>query len=471
MSEHPVPLTQSVWAGTDPWPGTSDPAALLAAIADWLTGYGNVQTRRTYAEGLGLPVTSADVEQWVRTTETGTTETTTRTGVDTPSPTVSTPDTAPRDSELPHFTAPGNGSPGHDWRAAVAAYAAALQLTPHGADGPVRRPPPAPRGRLRAVHWFRWCASRQLDPVQVTSGHVKAWLEAVATAGAAPSTRDRLLATVKTLYASFAEAGLVTGNPAALSRRRLGLTTAATSTSATVTLTGRQVRALHTAAAAPRRGAGAVDTARAAAIVALFTLGLRVSELCGLDESDLHVTRGRRALRVHGKGGKTRIVYLSEPADAALTEYRLRVRDAAASRGTSASRETALQREHTGTADDRPLLCTRTGRRFQRQAIWQLLRRVAVSAGPELAEVADAMHPHALRHFYVTTAVEAGADLAHVQGDVGHSSIDTTRKVYDHAAPDPQRSAVDLVAGTWYEGSERDVASDDGEAEPDRPSA
>ncbi|MBB3050942.1 site-specific recombinase XerD [Prauserella isguenensis] len=443
MSEHPVPLTRSVWAGTDPWPGASDPAALLSGIADWLTGYGNVQTRRTYAEGLGLPGTSADVEEWVRTITASAASH------------VSTPDGEPQTGFV-H----GGRLPGTDWRDAVAAYASALQLSPPGAsaDGAARRPPPAPRGRLRAVHWFRWCAARGLDPLRVTSRDVKAWLEAVATAGAAPSTRDRLLATVKTLYAYLAEEGLVTGNPAALSRRRLGLTTATTSTSATITLTGRQVRALHTAAAAPRRGAGPVDTARAAAVVALFTLGLRVSELCGLDESDLHVTRGRRALRVHGKGGKARIVYLSEPAEAALTEYRLRVRDAATSQNTASkdrtSKGAALQRDRTGTVDERPLLRTRTGRRFQRQAIWQLLRRVAASAGPELAEVADAMHPHALRHFYVTTAVEAGADLAHVQGDVGHSSIDTTRKVYDHAAPDPERSAVDLVAGTWYAADE-----------------
>ncbi|GAA3563709.1 hypothetical protein GCM10022222_54420 [Amycolatopsis ultiminotia] len=389
----------AVSAGLDPWPGVADPAGLLAGIADWLSGYGNPLTRRTYGEGLGLPVTAGAIRTWQQ---------------------------------------PGEAAGA--WNSALAAYAAALRVS---TAAPVRPgPPPAAPGRLRHLHWFRWCAARQLDPGRATTSHVKAWLDALAEAGAAPATRDRMLATVKALYSHLAGCGLAAANPAALSRRRLGLTAAARSTSATITLTARQVAALHTAAAAPRRGAGPVDTARAAAIVTLFTLGLRVSELCGLDERDLHVTRGRRALRVHGKGGKTRVVYLSRPAEDALATYQARTGNPAAE----------VARRGAPAGEDRPLLRTRSGRRFQRQAIWQLLRRVAAGSGDELASVADVMHPHALRHFYVTTAVEAGAQLDHVQADVGHSSIDTTRNVYDHAARDPERSAVDLVADTWYPG-------------------
>ncbi|OKK01855.1 tyrosine-type recombinase/integrase [Amycolatopsis sp. CB00013] len=386
------------------WPGLADPAGLLSGITDWLTGYGNRQTRRTYAEGLGLPVSAADIAAaW-------------------------TPTGTPSDAR---------------WSAAVAAYADAVVTAPaSGRTGP----PPAGRGRLRSWHWLRWCAARGVDPTAATSAHVKAWLGELDEAGAAPSTRDRMLATVKTLYAFLADAGLVAANPAALDRRRLGLTAAAASTSATITLTSRQVAALHRAAGAPRRGAGACDVARAVAIVSLFTLGLRVSELCGLDEADLHVTRGRRALRVRGKGGKVRVVYLSVPAENAVLEY-------ANLRGDGAGTAIVAGVGRAGRGGDRPLLVTRGGRRFARQAIWQLLRRVAAAAGPELAGVAEVMHPHALRHFYVTAAVEAGASLEHVQADVGHASIDTTSAVYDHAARDPARSAVDLVADAWHPSS------------------
>ncbi|WP_312871459.1 tyrosine-type recombinase/integrase [Amycolatopsis acididurans] len=379
----------------DLWPGVPDPAVLLTALADWLSGYGNRGTRRTYAEGLGLPVTANDLGAWLKLED-----------------------------------------PPAGWVDALARYIAALGIS-HVTPS-THRPPPAARGRLRELHWLRWCASHGQNPLTARSHHVKTWLDALADAGAATATRDRLLATVKACYTHLADTGLIDANPAALNRRRLGLVVSAASTSTTITLTTAQVARLCEAAGTPRRGASPTDVARARAVVTLLTLGLRVSELCGLDRADLHVTRGRRALRVHGKGGKTRIVYLHELADRALADY-LRL-----------TQDTAVARRGT-TAAPTPLLVTRAGHRFQRQAIWQLLRRLAVSAGEPLRDVADALHPHALRHFYVTTAVEAGAQLVHVQADVGHTSIDTTEGVYNSAARDPGRSAVDLIAAALAE--------------------
>ncbi|MGH3756961.1 tyrosine-type recombinase/integrase [Actinophytocola sp.] len=377
----------------DPWPGVGDPDELLNATADWLGGYGNLATRRTYAEGLGLPTSPTDLRHWLTT---------------------------------PH----------ERWASAVARYAAVLGTIATRPGGPAtgtgRTPPPAARGRLRHLHWFRWCATHDTDPRHATSAHVKAWLQALDQAGAAVATRDRMLATVKALYTHLADTGFAAANPAALDRRRLGLVKPAGNTSATVVLTTGQVRALYAAAARPRPGAGPTDTARATAVVALCTLGLRVSELCGLDRADVHVTRGRRALRVRGKGGKTRVVYLHAAAEHALTEYlRLTERTTLPARRDEAGAST-------------PLLVTRTGNRYRRQAVWQLLRRLASATGD--ADLAGATHPHALRHFYVTTAVEAGAQLVHVQADVGHTSVDTTEQVYNSAARDPARSAVDLVA-------------------------
>ena len=435
------------------WPGVPDPARLLTAIADWLAGYGNRGTRRTYAEGLGLPVTPHDLRDWIRLAR----------------PPAGWPAALARyaaalgihpSQVVPEGTTPmtpaGTGPGGCTGSGAVASadtgpitHAAATSGHMPPLGGPStdtttnshhrRPPPPAARGPFRALHWLRWCAARGQNPLAARSHHVKAWLDALADAGAAAATRDRLLATVKACYAHLADEGLVDANPAALNRRRLGLVAPAGSSSTTITLTAAQVAHLCEAAAAPRRGASPVDTARARAVVTLLTLGLRVSELCDLDRADLHVTRGRRALRVRGKGGKTRIVYLHTLADQAVRDY-LHLRDSQEPGGTAVARRGAAARPAM------PLLVTRTGRRYQRQAIWQLLRRLATAAGEPLRDVADALHPHALRHFYVTAAVEAGAQLVHVQADVGHTSIDTTEGVYNSAARDPGRSAVDLIA-------------------------
>lgn len=407
-------------AGRAPlWPGVEDPAALLTAIADWLHGYGNRSTRRTYAEGLGLPNSAQDLRQWL---------------------------TAPTATAT--------------WASALGRYASALGLADldvsPATSAPGRVPPPAARGRLRELHWFRWCAATGLDPLDAGAQHVTAWLDALGDAGAARATRDRMLATVKALYSTLADAGLTSGNPAAIHRGRLGLRNTG-HTSRTVTLTTDQVRELFEAAGRTRRGVRPISPLRAQAVVALFTLGLRVTELCDLDRDDLHVTRGRRALRVTGKGAKLRVVYLSRLADEALSAY-LRARDTAA--GAHAGSAVATAPTTGVSATGEPLIASVTGGRSTRQGIWQLLRRLARSAGGTLADVAENLHPHALRHFYVTTAVEAGAQLVHVQADVGHSSVDTTEGVYNAAARDPRRSAVDLVAAALTgEADERNGSS------------
>ncbi|GAA3032716.1 tyrosine-type recombinase/integrase [Actinokineospora globicatena] len=376
------------------WPGVGDPIRLLTEITAWLRSYGATSTRRTYAEGLGLPTSVADLRDWLSRAD-------------------------------------------HTWVHALRAYADTLDLTAAlHADitDPDRNRPPTRPGRFRPLHWLRWCVSNGLDPVTAASIDVLNWQDALRAAGAAPATRTRMLATVRTLYQHLAAAGLVTANPADLDRRRLGLRDPQPAKTI-LTLTPAEVAALLNAAARPRPGASPRDRLRARAVVALFTLGLRVSELCDLDHPDLHTTRGRRALRVTGKGGKIRTVYLTDLAESALTDYF----DALPTGPTTTvTRATASGRA--------PLLITRTGTRCDRRDIWSLLRRLATAA--DLHELAGAMHPHALRHFYVTTAMEQGAHITDVQSDVGHARVDTTQRVYNHATRDPSRTAATHVGDT-----------------------
>ena len=97
-----------------------------------------------------------------------------------------------------------------------------------------------------------------------------------------------------------------------------------------------------------------------------------------------------------------------------------------------------------------PLVATRDGGRCARADLYTLLRRIAAHAGPELEGVADRVHPHALRHAYVTIALEQDARIHHVQADVGHASIATTQH-YDRGLRTRATTAADLVAAAIAE--------------------
>ncbi len=320
-------------------------------------------------------------------------------------------------------------------------YAYALGLPVAWVDpaaSPARgRPPAAAPGPLHHLAWFRWCAARDLDPRAATATHVKGWLHALDAAGAKPRTRRRMLSTLSALYGHLAESGVIPANPAALNRSRLGL--GARDASPTIRLTAAQVAALLTAAARPTvRGRYArLHATRSVAYVALLTLGLRVSEITGLDRGDRYRTGGDDVLRVLGKGGLHREVYVTELVREALSDY-------LAERDRLAGTANPVRRGRSGTGAS-PLLATRAGARCSRIDLYAQLRRIAADAGPALDGVAERVHPHALRHAYVTIALEHDAPIQHVRADVGHATIATTQH-YDRGLRRRSASAADVVA-------------------------
>ncbi|MFC0625701.1 tyrosine-type recombinase/integrase [Kribbella deserti] len=302
--------------------------------------------------------------------------------------------------------------------------------------------------------WFRWCAGIGLDPRKATGTEVKAWLHALDAAGAEKRTRQRMLSTLSAFYGHLTEIGVVPANPAALNRARLGLSRSSREASPTIRLTAAQLRALLDAAARlPNRTRHRdLFAYRAVAVVALLTLGLRVSELVGLNRDDLVVSGGEPMLRVLGKGGVRREVYLTELADAALREY-LAERDRTG--------EAAVPTLRGRTAAERtPMIATRDGGRCSRFDINALLKRIATHAGPALADVAHLVHPHALRHAYVTIALEQDARIQHVQADVGHASISTTQ-YYDRGRRTRDTTAADLVAAAIAAADPRNAEASD----------
>jgi integrase/recombinase XerC len=147
----------------------------------------------------------------------------------------------------------------------------------------------------------------------------------------------------------------------------------------------------------------------------LYASGIRVSELTGLDVDD--VDRGRRLLRVLGKGRKERSVPYGVPAEAAIDVWLTRGRPALA------------------TPDSGPaLLLGVRGRRLDPREARRVVHS-AVRAAPGAPDIG----PHGLRHSAATHVLEGGADLRSVQELLGHASLATTQ-IYTHVTVERLRA-------------------------------
>ena len=137
----------------------------------------------------------------------------------------------------------------------------------------------------------------------------------------------------------------------------------------------------------------------------MYSSGLRLAELVGLDLADLDLQSAEA--RVLGKGGKTRIVPVGRKALHALRAW-LPVR--------------ARHCPDTQHA----LFINRQGGRLGARSVQQRFRRLALKAG-----FGGRLHPHALRHSFATHMLESSGDLRAVQELLGHANLSTTQ-VYTH---------------------------------------
>ncbi|QQR52999.1 tyrosine-type recombinase/integrase [bacterium] len=170
----------------------------------------------------------------------------------------------------------------------------------------------------------------------------------------------------------------------------------------------------------------AIDTAnpiglRDRAIVELlFSGGLRVSELIGLNRDQVNLNR--REFMVRGKGQKDRPIFISETAADWLERY-------LATRSDPAS---PLFIHYSGSAD-----ASENGayQRLTARSVQRLIKRYATTAG-----IIKHVTPHTLRHSFATDLLHNGADLRSVQGLLGHANVQTTQ-IYTHIT-DPQLRQV-----------------------------
>lgn len=144
-----------------------------------------------------------------------------------------------------------------------------------------------------------------------------------------------------------------------------------------------------------------------AVLETFYGTGLRVSELCGLTQDDLHPEEGY--LRCTGKGNKERVVPIGRQALQWIADY------------VEHTRPGLPQAE-----DTRVLFLTRFGRPFTRQGMWKLIKRYAHQAG-----IVKNVTPHTLRHSFASHLLANGAPLRIIQEMLGHADISTTQQ-YTH---------------------------------------
>jgi integrase/recombinase XerC len=181
---------------------------------------------------------------------------------------------------------------------------------------------------------------------------------------------------------------------------------------------------------------GGFERVRDQALVELlYSSGLRLSELTGLDAHYVEqagyrsagwLARDEAEVQVLGKGGKRRTVPVGGPALAALDAWLALRRDWLASRPA---------------ADPHALFLSRRGARLPNRSVQRLVRRLAIERG-----VPADVHPHVLRHSFASHLLQSSGDLRAVQELLGHASIATTQvytsldfqrlaAVYDAAHP------------------------------------
>ncbi|MFC1645290.1 site-specific tyrosine recombinase/integron integrase [Patescibacteria group bacterium] len=142
----------------------------------------------------------------------------------------------------------------------------------------------------------------------------------------------------------------------------------------------------------------------------LFSSGLRVSELTSLNWDQVNLEK--QEFSVKGKGGKVRIVFISDDAKTSLKQYKAKRTD------MDDALFTRLPQSN------------KTSANFDLRLTPRSVQRI-VKACAKQAGIVKNVHPHMLRHSFATDLLSNGADIRSVQSMLGHSSI-TTTQIYTH---------------------------------------
>lgn len=279
------------------------------------------------------------------------------------------------------------------WREALRAFDRDLSVR-SAAEG-TRRGYSNDVGQLAA-----WADSHGMAPDALRHRDLRRFAAQLSDRGISKAAVARKLAAIRSFYAALLRAGMVAANPADLiaSPKREAKLPRVLSRDEMASLLDR----------IPTRTP--LELRDRAMLELTYSCGLRAEEVIdlNLDSPDFDGER----LRIEGKGGKTRMVPIGEPAQDALRRYLERGRHALV-----------------GAGSEDALLVSKSGRRLHPSDVRRRLQRWVREAA-----IAGGVSPHALRHSFATHLLEGGADLRAIQELLGHSSLSTTQ-IYTQVEP------------------------------------
>ena len=256
-------------------------------------------------------------------------------------------------------------------------------------------------------NYLNWLGSQ--PPEDVNHKIIRSYLAEVQTRNLSRTSISRKIAAIRTFYRYMYRERLVKSNPVD------NIKSPRKSRSLPKFLTNEEVElifnGIHVQAPSGIRNRAIFEL--------LYATGMRISELCSLNFSDLNLEENE--ITVFGKGGKERIVLVSNRAKRFLIDYMENTRP--------------LLANSPQVNDNSPLFINSTGYRLQQRSI----RRSLTDIVQEL-KIPKKVSPHIFRHSFATKLLERGADLRVVQELLGHANISNTQ-IYTHVSAERLKQA------------------------------
>ncbi len=264
--------------------------------------------------------------------------------------------------------------------------------------------------------YLKQAYGRDPAPAEITPLDLRGYVSALHEAGYAKTSVARRLASLRTFYKFAQREGLAASNPAKPlrnPRRDRNLPHFLSSDEL-----GKLLDAPPAATPLGLRDRAILET--------MYSAGLRVSEVVGINDADLDLAEG--LVRIRGKGRRERLAPIGTFAAKALARW-LKIRK---------SSPTLTRRASEGSsAASVPIFTNRFGNRLTTRSVARLLLKHLKLTGLDLRTT-----PHTLRHSFATHLLDRGADVRSVQELLGHKSLVTTQ-IYTHVSTAGLRAAYE----------------------------